>query len=198
MTLLIGKGAPDFTANAILKDQTVENDFSLSKYISGRKCVLLFYPMDFFPVCTSDIIAINNRFKEFEERNTKIVAVSVDSYLSHKIFKRNIEQYSDGKTLQFPLVSDSGSVISRNYEVLINDAVAIGATFLIDDTGIIRFQMYNDLPIGRNINEMLRQIDALYHHWDTGNYCPANWRQGQDSIANNDEYGRRFFSNDSK
>lgn len=198
MTLLMGKGAPEFTANAVMPDGSVNSEFSLAEYISGSKCVLFFYPMDFFPVCTSDIIAFNNKFAEFEKRNTKIVGVSVDSYLSHKMLRKTVERLTGGDNLSFPLISDAGSTISKTYDVLINGAVSIGATFIIGDDGIVRYQMFNDLPIGRNVNEILRQIDALIHHWEKGNLCDSGWQPGSDGIANDDEYGNKFFARNAK
>ncbi len=193
MTLLIGKGAPDFEANAILESGDLDINFRLSEYIKGDYAVLFFYPMNFFSVCTSEIISFNNRMEHFTSRGVKVVGVSVDSYLSHKMLREKIEKLTGGKQVQFPLVSDSGKSISKTYDVLINDAVSIRGSFIIDKNGNIRYQMVNDLPIGRSVNELIRQIDALEHHYNSGTLCYSGWQKGKAGIANDDEYGDAFL-----
>lgn len=194
MTLLIGKGAPDFEANAISESGELEVKFRLSDYIRGHYAILFFYPMDFFSVCTSEIISFNNRMEHFTSRGVKVVGVSVDSYLSHKMLRAKVEQLSGGKQVVFPLVSDSGKTISKTYDVLVNDAVAMRGSFIIDKDGIIRYQMINDLPIGRNVNEILRQVDAIEYHYNSGTLCYSGWQKGKVGIANDDEYGDDFLS----
>jgi len=193
MTLLIGKGAPDFESNTIMENGDLNGQFRLSDYIQDSYGVLFFYPMNFFSVCSSEIISFNNRMEHFTSRGIKVVGVSVDSYLSHKMLRTKIESLTGGKQLQFPLVSDAGKSISKTYDVLVNDAVSIRASFIIDKSGVIRYQMLNDLPIGRNVNELIRQVDALEHHYKSGKLCYSGWQKGKAGIADNDEYGDEFL-----
>ncbi|MGD9649575.1 MAG: peroxiredoxin [Dongiaceae bacterium] len=182
MTLLVGKPAPNFTALALMPDNSVNTEFNLDQYITGKVGVLFFYALNFSYVCPTEIIALNNRMAEFQARGAHVVGVSVDSHLSH-IWWKNLPVARGGiGQIQFPLVSDLTRRVAQGYDVLVNDSLCLRATFIIDKIGVVRYQAVHDLPIGRNIDEILRTIDALQHHEQTGYVCPANWSKGKEAV----------------
>lgn len=182
MSVLVGKEAPNFRATAVMGDNTIREDFELKAYLAGEKGLLFFYPLDFTFVCPSEIIAFDHRYKEFQQRNTKVIGVSVDSQFTHVAWKQTpIEKGGIGK-VAFPLVADLTKSIARDYDVLVGDAVALRGTFLIDEKGIVRHQVINDLPLGRNIDEAIRMVDALIFHQKNGEVCPAGWAQGKQGM----------------
>lgn len=182
MSVLVGKEAPNFRATAVMGDNTIREDFELKAYLAGEKGVLFFYPLDFTFVCPSEIIAFDHRYKEFQQRNIKVIGVSVDSQFTHLAWKQTpVEKGGIGK-VAFPLVADLTKSIARDYDVLVGDAVALRGTFLIDEQGIVRHQVVNDLPLGRNIDEAIRMVDALIFHQKNGEVCPAGWAQGKQGM----------------
>jgi peroxiredoxin (alkyl hydroperoxide reductase subunit C) len=180
--VFVGKPSPDFTEKAVMPDNTIENEFNLKHYAKGHKLVLFFYPLDFTFVCPSEIIAFNNRIGEFASRNTKVVAVSVDSQFSHLAWKNTPTNKGGIGNIQIPMVSDLNKRVSTAYNVLNDEGVALRGTFLIDERFITRHILINDLPIGRNIDETLRTIDAVIHHSLHGEVCPAGWNKGEASM----------------
>jgi len=187
MSVLVGKQAPDFTASAVMPNNEIISDFNLRKQTQGKNTVLFFYPLDFTFVCPSEIIAFNNRLNEFKSRNTQVIAVSVDSQFSHFAWKNTPVEKGGIGNVQFPMVADLTKQIARDYDVLVNDAVALRGTFLIDKEGIVRHQVVNDLPLGRNIDDAIRMVDAWQFYEENGEVCPANWNRGDDGMkANND------------
>ena len=146
----------------------------------GKYVVLYFYPLDFTFVCPSEIIAFDNHLAEFKERNCEVIGVSVDSHFTHAAWRNTaVEQGGIGK-IGYPLVADLTKSIARDYDVLTGDgAVAYRGLFLIDKTGLVRHQIVNDLPLGRNVAEALRMVDALQFHEQNGEVCPANWNKGK-------------------
>jgi len=178
MTAFIGKQAPDFTAKAVMADDSIEANFNLKEHLAGNKGILFFYPLDFTFVCPSEIIAFNNRLGEFTSRNTKIIGVSVDSHFSHHAWKATPVNKGGIGNIQFPLVSDLNKSISTAYNVLNDDTISFRGTFLIDENFVIRHFLVNDLPLGRNVDETLRMIDALDYHTAHGEVCPAGWQKG--------------------
>jgi len=183
MSVLVGRKAPDFTATTVMPDNSIQDAFTLSTHLKGKKGVLFFYPLDFTFVCPSEIIAFHRRLKEFEVRNTKVVAVSVDSHFSHLAWKNVATAQGGIGNVQFPMVSDLTKSISRNYDVLINDAISLRGTFLIDEEFTVRHQLVNDLPLGRNVDETLRTLDALIFNQEHGEVCPAGWQKGEDAMT---------------
>jgi peroxiredoxin (alkyl hydroperoxide reductase subunit C) len=179
MSVLVGKQAPDFTATAVLADNTIVEDFNLKEAIKGKIGILFFYPLDFTFVCPSEIIAFDNRVEEFRKRGAEVIGVSVDSQFSHFAWKNTPVEKGGIGQIKFPLVADITKSIARDYDVLLNDAVAFRGTFMIDKAGVVRHQIVNDLPLGRNVEEALRMIDALNFHEEHGEVCPANWNKGQ-------------------
>jgi peroxiredoxin 2/4 len=178
MDTLVCRQAPDFTAKAVLADGTVKPDFTLSS-LRGKYVILLFYPLDFTFVCPSELIAFDKARQEFLHRDAEIVGVSVDSHYTHAAWRRTPRNQGGVGQLGYPLVSDLRKDIARGYGVLLNEEVALRALFLIDRQGIVRHVIVNDLPLGRNVDEAVRMLDALRFHEEKGEVCPANWRKGE-------------------
>jgi peroxiredoxin (alkyl hydroperoxide reductase subunit C) len=180
MSVLVGKKAPDFVAKAVMPDNTIADDFGLHKYLGDKHYgILFFYPLDFTFVCPSEIIAFDHRVKEFEKRHTKVIGVSVDSQYSHLAWKLTPVNKGGIGNVQFPLVADLTKSIARDYGILLDAGIAYRGTFLIDKAGIVRHQVVNDLPLGRNIEEAIRMVDALQFFEAHGEVCPANWSHGK-------------------
>ncbi|MBM4088497.1 MAG: peroxiredoxin [Planctomycetes bacterium] len=180
MCTLVTKQAPDFTAQAVMADNTIA-PLTLSSY-RGKYVVLYFYPLDFTFVCPSEIIAFDKAVAAFEQRNTQVIGVSVDSHFTHLAWKNTpVEQGGIGK-VKYPLVADLGKKISEQYGVLLNGEIALRGLFLIDKAGTVRHALVNDLPLGRSVDEVLRLVDALQYVEQHGEVCPANWRKGQDAM----------------
>ena len=180
MSNLVTKEAPDFTAQAVMPDNSF-SDLKLSDY-RGKYVVLFFYPLDFTFVCPSEILAFNRALADFKAKNTEVIGVSVDSQFSHFAWKNTpVDQGGIGQ-IDFPLVADLNKNISRDYGVLVDDSVALRGLFLIDKEGVVRHSVINDLPLGRNVDEALRMVDALRFTEEHGEVCPANWREGDDAM----------------
>ena len=185
MSVLVGKPAPDFTAAAVLADGTVVDKFTLSEAIKEKYGLVFFYPLDFTFVCPSEILAFHNRMDKFAELNTVVIGVSVDSQFSHAAWRNTPTDQGGLGQVGFPLVADLTKSIARDYDVLTGDAVAFRGTFLIDLEGVVRHQVVNDLPLGRNIDEAIRMIDALQYHEEHGEVCPAGWNKGEEGMKPN-------------
>ncbi len=178
--MLIANKAPDFCVPAVLKENTIKEQFKLSEAIEGQYGLLFFYPLDFTFVCPSELIALNHRIKEFTERNVVVMAISVDSQFTHLAWRQTPIAKGGIESVNYPLLSDVSHQVCRLYGVEhMHASVALRASFLIDEQGIIRSQMVNDLPIGRNIDEILRLFDALQFHKEHGEVCPAGWQRGK-------------------
>ena len=181
MSVLVTKQAPDFISSAILADGSIVDDFQLSKF-KGRKIVLFFYPLDFTFVCPSEILAHHKRVKAFDERNTMLIGVSIDSKHTHNAWRNtNINDGGIG-AIDFPLVSDMNHSIMSSYGIEHAEGTALRASFLIDENFVVRHQVVNDHPLGRNVDEMLRMVDALDFHTENGEVCPAGWNKGDDGM----------------
>jgi peroxiredoxin (alkyl hydroperoxide reductase subunit C) len=174
MSTLIMKPAPEFTARTVMEDNSVKEDFS-STEMEGKYWYLFFYPFDFSVVCPTEMLALNERLEEFRARDCEVVAVSVDSQYSHLAWKHASAEDGGIGMVRFPMVSDLDKSISRAYGVLVDEAVSLRGTFLVDRKGMVRHATLNDLDTGRNVQEMLRTLDAVRHIDETGNLCPANW-----------------------
>ncbi len=179
MSVLVTKKAPDFTAAAVMPNNEINDKFNLHNYLKGKICVLFFYPLDFTFVCPSEIIAFDNRLQEFKDRGVEVIGVSVDSKFSHIAWKNTDVNKGGIGQVQFPIVSDLKKTIARDYDVLLNEEVALRGTFLIDQDGVVRHQVVNDLPLGRNIDEALRMVDSLKFFQEHGEVCPAGWNKGK-------------------
>ncbi|ADW19439.1 alkyl hydroperoxide reductase/ Thiol specific antioxidant/ Mal allergen [Desulfobulbus propionicus DSM 2032] len=182
MSFLVTKQAPDFTATAVLPDNSMKPDFKLSDY-RGKYVILFFYPLDFTFVCPSEILAFDRALEAFKAKNCEIIGVSIDSQFSHWAWKNTPINQGGIGNIQYPLVSDLDKSISRQYGVLLDAGIALRGTFLIDRDGIVRHAVVNDLPLGRNIDEALRMVDALQFHEQHGDVCPANWQEGKEAMT---------------
>lgn len=181
MDNLIAKEAPDFCASAVMEDDRVEPGFTLSS-LRGKYVILFFYPLDFTFVCPSEILAFNEKLKEFKSRDAEVVGVSIDSAYTHLAWKRTPVEEGGIGSIQYPLVSDLKRDIARSYGVLTDAEVALRGLFLIDRQGIVRHAVLNDLALGRSVAEALRMLDALRFHDEHGQVCPANWGKGQEGM----------------
>lgn len=182
MSTLVTKQAPDFTATAVMPDNSMKEDFKLSDF-RGKYVILFFYPLDFTFVCPSEIIAFDKKLDQFKARDCEIIGVSIDSQFSHWAWKNTPVKEGGIGSIQYPLVADLDKKISRHYGVLLDIGVALRGTFLIDREGNIRHAVINDLPLGRSIDEALRMVDALQFHEKHGDVCPANWHEGDDAMT---------------
>ena len=182
MGVLVGKKAPDFTANAVLGDNEIK-EITFSKIIKGKYAVLFFYPLDFTFVCPSELLAFDHRLPEFKKRGVEVIGVSIDSQFTHLAWKNTAVENGGIGQVGYPLMADVKHEICRAYDVEFETAgVAFRGSFLIDKTGVVRHQVVNDLPLGRNIDEMLRMVDALQFTEKHGEVCPAGWTQGQEGM----------------
>lgn len=180
MSSLVTKQAPNFTATAVMPDNSF-SQVSLSDY-QGKYVVLFFYPLDFTFVCPSEIIAFDKQVAAFKEKNTEVIGVSIDSQFTHLAWKNTALENGGIGNVQYPLIADVTKDIARSYGVLFNNSVALRGLFLIDKEGVVRHSVINDLPLGRNVDEALRMVDALQYTEKHGEVCPANWKQGQDAM----------------
>lgn len=180
MTTLVGKEAPDFTAQAVMPDNSFK-EITLSE-MKGKYVMLFFYPLDFTFVCPSEIIAFDRKVEEFQKRNCELVGVSVDSHFSHYAWRNTKPEDGGIGEISYPLVSDLSKNISRFYGVLHDESVALRGLFLIDKEGIVRHGLVNDLPLGRSVDEAIRVLDALQFTEEHGDVCPANWKKGDDAM----------------
>jgi peroxiredoxin (alkyl hydroperoxide reductase subunit C) len=182
MSSLVTKQAPDFTATAVMGDNTFKEDFKLSDF-RGKYVILFFYPLDFTFVCPSEIIAFDKALAKFQEKNCEVIGVSIDSQFTHWAWKNTPVNDGGIGNIQYPLVADLDKKISRQYGVLLDMGVALRGTFLIDREGVIRHAVINDLPLGRSIDEAMRMVDALEFHETHGDVCPANWKEGEEAMT---------------
>lgn len=180
MATLVTREAPDFTAQSVLADNSIE-ELTLSSF-RGKYVVLFFYPLDFTFVCPSEILAFDRALAKFKAKNAEVIGVSVDSQYTHYAWRNTAPSQGGIGQIGFPLVADLDKSISREYDVLFDESVALRGLFLIDKGGIVRHQLVNDLPLGRNVDEALRILDALQFTEEHGDVCPANWKDGEEGM----------------
>jgi peroxiredoxin (alkyl hydroperoxide reductase subunit C) len=179
MAVLVGKAAPDFTAATVMGNNSIDENFNLKTHIKNKYAVIFFYPLDFTFVCPSELIAFDHRLKEFKDRNVEVIGVSIDSHFTHLAWKNTPINNGGIGQVQYPLVADIKHEICKAYDVEAEGGVAYRGSFLIDKTGTVRHQVVNDLPLGRNIDEMIRMVDALQFTEQHGEVCPAGWNKGK-------------------
>jgi len=209
MSVLVGKKAPAFKADAVINGNQIVENFSLDQYLGKKHVVFFFYPADFTFVCPTEIIAFQEKINEFENRNVAIVGCSVDSAFSHWKWLDTPANQGGIKGVTYPLVADLAKTISENYDVLAGhyDYSENGEStfngipqsyrglFLIDKEGIVRHQVVNDMPLGRSVDETLRMIDALQYFEENGEVCPANWKKGDKALQATQEGIKDYLSN---
>ena len=183
MGVLVGKQAPDFTAPAVLGNGEIVDSFTLSEAAKGKKAVVFFYPLDFTFVCPSELLAFDHRIEEFKKRNVEVIGVSIDSHFSHNAWRNTPVNEGGIGAVNFTLVADMTHSICQAYDVESEGGVAFRGSFLIDEDGLVRHQVVNDLPLGRNVDEMLRMVDALAFHQKNGEVCPAGWNEGDKGMV---------------
>lgn len=180
LTTLVTQQAPDFTAEAVMADNTFGN-IVLSN-LKGKYVLLLFYPLDFTFVCPSEILAFNKQVASFKAKNCEVIGISVDSKFTHLAWKNTPIENGGIGNIQFPLVQDLNKDIAKSYGILLNNSVALRGLFLIDPTGTVRHSIVNDLPLGRSVVEALRMLDAVQFSDTHGEVCPANWQEGEEAM----------------
>jgi peroxiredoxin 2/4 len=185
MAVLVGNQAPEFDVKAVINGGEVVDSYSLSA-LKGKYVVLFFYPLDFTFVCPTELHAFQAKLADFESKNVQLVGCSVDSCFSHAAWLNTPKKQGGIQGVTYPILSDFNKTISRDYDVL-NEALgaAYRGLFLIDKDGVVRHQLVNDLPLGRNVDEALRLVDALQFTEKHGEVCPANWQEGDDGMKTN-------------
>ena len=196
MAVLVGRKAPKFSASAVLNGEEIVENFSLDQYLGKKNVVLFFYPKDFTFVCPTELHAFQAKLAQFESKDTAVVAVSTDTEMSHWGWLQMPKEQGGIKGVTYPVVADTNKTISTNYDVLVGDwdyneegemiaegeLIAYRALFLIDKNGVVRHELVNDLPLGRNVDEALRMVDALTFLEENGEVCPANWSEGKSGM----------------
>lgn len=196
MAVLVGRKAPKFSASAVLNGEEIVENFSLDQYLGKKNVVLFFYPKDFTFVCPTELHAFQAKLAQFESKDTAVVAVSTDTEMSHWGWLQMPKEQGGIKGVTYPVVADTNKTISTNYDVLVGDwdyneegemiaageLIAYRALFLIDKNGVVRHELVNDLPLGRNVDEALRMVDALTFFEENGEVCPANWSEGKSGM----------------
>lgn len=179
MTMLVGRAAPDFTVPAVLADGSIVDQFNLKKETEGKYTVLVFYPLDFTFVCPSELIALDKRVETLRQKGVEVITVSIDSHFTHNAWRKTPINDGGIGAVKFTMVADIDHSIVQNYGVEHPEAgVAFRATFLLDKEGVVRHQVVNDLPLGRNMDELARMVDALQFVEQHGEVCPAGWKAG--------------------
>ena len=209
MSVLVGKKAPLFKSKAVVNGGDIIDNFSLSDYIGKKTIVLFFYPKDFTFVCPTELFAFQEKLSDFESRNVELIACSTDSEQSHWGWLQVEKDKGGIKGITYPILADIDKTISMNYDVLFGDyevdendmltstgpMIAFRGLFIIDKQGIVQHQLVNHLPLGRNVDETIRMIDALHHHEENGEVCPANWSKGDDAMNETHESVAEYLSN---
>ena len=197
MSLLVGKQAPDFTTAAVLGNGEIVSDFSLSNAIKGKYGLVFFYPLDFTFVCPSELIALDHRIPQFKEKNTEVIGVSIDSQFTHNAWRNTSINDGGIGPVSYTLAADVKHEICQAYGVEAPGGVAYRGAFLIDTNGVVRSQIVNDLPLGRNMDELLRLVDALQFHEEHGEVCPAGWNKGDKGMTASPDGVAAYLSEES-
>lgn len=206
--VLVGKKAPEFSAQAVVNGREFVEDFSLNQYKGNKYVILFFYPKDFTFVCPTELHAFQDKLAEFESRGVAIVGVSTDTEQSHFGWLQVDKGHGGIKGVTYPLVADTNKTISANYDVLAGETyydeddmlqsegelIAYRGLFLIDKEGVVRHQVVNDLPLGRNVDEAIRMVDALQFFEENGEVCPANWSKGKEGMKANHEATAEYLA----
>ena len=191
MAVLVGKPAPDFSEKAVKGTEVIEN-YTLSQF-KGKYVVLFFYPLDFTFVCPTELHAFNEKLAAFEAKGAEVVAVSTDSWFSHLAWLDTPKAKGGIEGVNYALVSDFNKKISADYDVLLDGGMALRGLFLIDKEGIVQHQVVNNLPLGRNVDEALRMVDALQFFEANGEVCPANWNEGDKAMKPTQDGLEEYF-----
>lgn len=180
--MIVTKKAPDFTADAVMPDGSINSNFRLYDNLGKNGAVVFFYPMDFTFVCPSEIIAFSHRVADFESRGISVMSVSMDSAFTHHAWRETKESDGGIGHVKFPMIADVDKNIARGFDVLFNESVALRGTFLLDKDGTVRHATINDLPLGRNVDETIRMVDTMLFTNEHGEVCPAGWQKGDEGM----------------
>ena len=183
MAVLVGKPAPDFTVPAVLANGEIVDSYNFAKATEGKYALVFFYPLDFTFVCPSELIALDHRIPDFAARNVEVVGVSIDSHFTHNAWRNTPVNEGGIGQVKYTLAADIKHEIAKAYDVESEGGVAFRGAFLIDTNGIVRSQIVNDLPLGRNMEELVRLFDALQFNEEHGEVCPANWKKGDEGMT---------------
>ncbi|MEW3927967.1 peroxiredoxin C [Pseudomonas aeruginosa] len=194
MSVLVGKKAPDFNVAAVLGNGEIVESFTLSEAIKGKYGLVFFYPLDFTFVCPSELIALDHRIPEFQARNVEVIGVSIDSHFTHNAWRNTSVDKGGIGAVKYTLAADTKHEIAKAYDVESDGGVAFRGAFLIDKEGVVRSQIVNDLPLGRNMDELLRLVDALQFHEEHGEVCPANWKKGDKGMTASPEGVAKYLA----
>ncbi|WP_166269379.1 peroxiredoxin [Marinobacter caseinilyticus] len=194
MGVLVGKPAPDFTVPAVMGDGTIVDEYNLAEAIEGKPAILFFYPLDFTFVCPSELIALNKRMDAFEERGVEVISVSIDSHFTHNAWRNTPEDKGGIGKVRYTMAADMNHDIAKAFDVESEGGMAFRGAFLIDKKGVVRSQIINDLPLGRNIDELVRLVDALQFHEEHGEVCPAGWTKGDKGMDASPEGVAKYLS----
>ncbi|AUD79210.1 alkyl hydroperoxide reductase [Kangiella profundi] len=195
MGVLVGRKAPDFTAAAVLGNGEIVEDFNFAEATKGKPTVVFFYPLDFTFVCPSELIAFDHRLDEFKKRGVEVIGVSIDSHFTHNAWRNTDIKNGGIGQVGYTLVADVKHEICQAFDVEHPEAgVAFRGSFLIDKDGVVRHQVVNDLPLGRNVDEMIRMVDALQFHEEHGEVCPAGWNKGDKGMDATPEGVAKYLS----
>lgn len=193
--ILVTRQAPDFTASAVLGSGEIVDSFNLKNHIKGKHAVVFFWPLDFTFVCPSEIIAFDHRYEEFKKRGVEVVGISIDSQFVHNAWRKTPVDKGGIGEVKFAMVADVKHEIASLYGIEHPEAgVALRASFLIDKSGVVRHQIVNDLPIGRDIDEMIRVVDALQFHEEHGEVCPAQWEKGKEGMKDSPDGVAKYLA----
>ena len=194
MSVLVGKQAPDFTVPAVLGNGQIVDEFSLSETIKGKYGIVFFYPLDFTFVCPSELIALDHRMDKFKELGVEVVGVSIDSHFTHNAWRNTPVEKGGIGAVKYTLAADMDHSIVKAYDVETDGGVALRGAFLIDKEGVVRSQIINDLPLGRNMDELVRLVEALQFHEEHGEVCPAGWNKGDKGMDASPEGVAKYLS----
>lgn len=199
MSVLVGRKAPDFMVPAVLGTGEIVNEFRFYDAKKGKYALVFFYPLDFTFVCPSELIALNNRIDELTQRNVEVVAVSIDSQFTHNAWRKTPVGAGGIGPVRYTMAADISHSICQAYGVEHPKAgVALRGTFIVDKEDVVRAQMVNDLPLGRDVGEIIRLVDALQFHETNGEVCPANWSKGKAAIKASAEGIAKFLTDNAE
>ncbi len=196
--VLVGREAPDFTSPAVLGNGEIVDKYNFKDATKGKYAVVFFYPLDFTFVCPSELIAFDNRIEEFKQRNVEVIGVSIDSHFTHSAWRNTPVEKGGIGQVKYTLVADITHEICQNFGVEALAGVAYRGSFLIDRNSVVRHMVVNDLPLGRNIDEMIRMVDALQFTEEHGEVCPAGWNKGKSGMKASSEGVASYLASHSK